>query len=71
MRRGDFVQLTCEGRTIDAMVTLAGDGAAILMYDGIVDGFAGSMGVKRNDDGTWCSVFTGTPIEIVPRIEEP
>jgi hypothetical protein len=71
MKRGDFVQLTCEGRTIDAMVTLAGNGAAILMFEGIVAGCAGALPIQQKDDGSWCALMTGTPLEIVPRKEEP
>jgi hypothetical protein len=47
LRRGQFVEVTVDGRTLRAMVVLASDNArsVLLMFDGLLGGYVGTMPV--------------------------
>lgn len=65
LRRGDFVRVTADGRTVRAMVTLAStNGRSIMvMFDARLGGWLGAMPLSLNDDGTW-SALDGMPATI-------
>ena len=52
LRRGDYVEVTFEGRTLPAMVTLASENgkSLMLMFDGMLGGYAGMMPVLWSQD---------------------
>jgi hypothetical protein len=68
MKRGDVVQLTdpATGVTLDGWIALASPGGASLMvlFDGLIDGCAGSLPLLRADDGRYHNVMTGRAIEV-------
>jgi hypothetical protein len=45
LKRGDFVHVTFQGRTVRAMVTIASPDARslMIMFDGMLGGFVGMM----------------------------
>jgi hypothetical protein len=70
LRRGEFVNLTSEGKTVNAMVVLASPNgrSLMLMYDGALsvgDGFCmGSMPVLVDDDGVFRCLAGNAVVEI-------
>lgn len=55
LQRGHFVELTYDGRTVDAMVVHASsNGRSIaVMFDAMLGPWAGGMALLQHDDGTW------------------
>lgn len=68
MKRGDFVIVTAEGKTLEAMVTLASpNGKSLaLMYDGMLAGFVAMMPVLQNANGDWVAL-NGIKLTITPK----
>jgi hypothetical protein len=68
MKRGDFVIVTAEGKTLEAMVVLASSNgrSLALMYDGILAGFVSMMPVLQNANGDWVAM-NGIPVTITPQ----
>lgn len=66
LKRGEFVLITCKGRTVEGMVTLASPNgrSLIVMFEAILDGHAGKMPVFQHDDGTFAALITGEAVEI-------
>jgi len=66
MKRGDFVQLTADGRTVRAMVTLASaNGRSLfLMFDAMLGQWAGGMPVSLDEDDVY-RALDGMPVTIV------
>jgi len=66
-QRGDFVQLTCAGRTVQAMITMASPNgrSLVAMFEALVDGHAGVMPLSQLDDGSFVALITGTPVTLV------
>ena len=66
LQRGAFVTITTDaGLTRDAMVGLAsGNGRSIvLLFDGMIGGFAGSLPALQDDTGRW-RALNGMPLTI-------
>jgi hypothetical protein len=65
-KRGEFVLITCNGRTVEGMVTLASPNgrSLMLMFEAILDGYAGKMQVFQRDDGTFVAIINSAPVEI-------
>lgn len=66
MKTGDKVQIECQGVSIIGTVVLASSNGKSLMlgFDGILDGHFGGMPVLRDDDGTYRSIMSGTPVKL-------
>jgi hypothetical protein len=64
-RKGDRVQISCEGRTIDGEVILAsGNGRSLaIAYEGILAGFVALMPVIQDRDGNYAAL-SRTPVEL-------
>jgi hypothetical protein len=72
LQRGDYVWLQCGAQRIRAFVALAsGNGRSlILMFDGIVDSYVGSLPVLDADgNGTWATLH-GTPVTVSPAADD-
>lgn len=67
LQRGEFVEVTAEGRTVRAMVTLASANgrSLILMFDGMLGGYVNTLPVLLGDDGVYRGLVDGMPVEIV------
>lgn len=65
LQRGDFVRIDSGADVIDAMVTLASPNgrSLIVMFDGMVGGFVGSMPLSLHDDGQW-RALDGMPLRL-------
>lgn len=63
--RGDFVEITTQGRTVDGMVTLASPcgKSLIVMFDAVLDGHVGAMPLVGDVDG-FVSVITGSRVTL-------
>ena len=70
MRKGDVVQVTYEGRTVEATVLLASSNgrSLFLEFDALLGGYAGTMPVLQ--DGTqphrYRDLVTGRRVEVQP-----
>lgn len=66
LKRGDFVKATYDGRTVEAMVTLAssnGRSLVIMWGDGMLGGHAGMMPISCDESGCY-SLIEGEPIKL-------
>lgn len=68
LKRGDWVRIECDGRTLPAMVLLASSNgkSLLLSFDAILDGHVGTMPVLQVDDGTYRSIITGVEVRLMP-----
>jgi hypothetical protein len=66
MKRGDFVVLSCGGKEVEAMVTLASPNgkSLIVMFDAMVDGHLGMMAIATDDNGKRTALITGSPVSL-------
>ena len=67
-KRGDFVDVTYDGRTVKAMVTLAsGDGRSLFIQwgDDMLSGHCGEMPILQQDDGIYYSLMENQPVILV------
>lgn len=69
MRRGDFVTIQYEGRSVAGMILLASPNGKSLMlgFDAMLGGHVGSMPVLMDHDGTYRSIVTNEMVSIKPR----
>jgi hypothetical protein len=65
-KKGDFVRVTCDGRTVEGMVTMASPNgrSLVLMFEALLAGHAGKMPVLQHDDGSFCALLNGAPVGI-------
>lgn len=67
LRRGDHVWATYDGKTVEAMVTLASSNgkSLIIMFEAMLGGHVGAMPVSMLSDGSFQSLMEGRPIDLV------
>jgi hypothetical protein len=73
MRRGEFVYVSFEGQTLEAMVTLASGGpvgSIAVMFDGMLDGCMGMMPLLYEHDKGWVNIMSGNVIQISKQNDE-
>lgn len=70
-KRGDFVTIRCDGRTLPGMVTLASSNgkSLIVLFDGILAGHVGGMPVSQNEAGEY-RTLTGMAVELSEGLPE-
>jgi hypothetical protein len=68
-QRGDILQVTCKGRTVEATVLLASpnDVSLMLGFEAILEGHVGMMPVLLGEDGTYRSIANNVEVEIGPK----
>jgi antitoxin (DNA-binding transcriptional repressor) of toxin-antitoxin stability system len=68
-KAGDAVIITCDGRTVAGVVSLASPNGVslILMFEALLHGHAGYMPVLKHDDGVFRSLIGAHPVQIDPR----
>lgn len=66
LQYGDIVNLTCDGRTVEAKVVLASpNGQSLaLEFEGIVNWHIGVMAVSQRDGGGYIATVTGAPVQL-------
>lgn len=64
--KGDRVMLTCEGRTVEAVVLLASPSGKSLAFgfEAILGGHVGTMLTFQDDDGVHWALTTTAPVTI-------
>lgn len=71
LRKGMFVHLTFDGRTVLAVVALVSENGRSLIFgfEALLGGYAGAMPVALQDDGTYVDLFHGRSVVITPAWE--
>lgn len=69
LRRGDYVTLTAEGRTVEGMIVLASSNSRSLtvMFDAMFIGYVGACPLLW-DDGAYRDLVKGRAIEVKKRL---
>lgn len=62
----EAVRITCDGRTVDGIVTIASANgrSLVIAFDAMLAGHVGMMPVFQYDDGAFHSILNGAPVEI-------
>jgi hypothetical protein len=65
MKRGDFVEIECDGEKKKAMIVLASDNAVSLMvmFNGMFCGYVGMMALLRQD-GVYVDLYQHKPMKV-------
>lgn len=67
LKSGDRVEITYEGRTVDALVFMASPNGLSLFvrFEAMLGGFVGAMPVLgETSEGPWRDVFYGLPVAL-------
>jgi len=61
---GDHVEITCEGRTVDGVVSLASPSgmSLVLSFEAVLNNHGGIMPVLRCDDSNYIAVLSGAQV---------
>jgi len=64
--KGDNIEVTCEGRTVDGVVIMASENSLSLMigFDAMFSGHLGMMPVTMRDGVSGYSIIDGTEVVI-------
>jgi len=70
--KGDTIEVTCQGRTVDGVVVLASTNSLSLMisFDAMFGGHVGMMPVTMRDDSNGFSIIDGTEVTIRKKVRQ-